>query len=160
MLKISAVIITFNEEKNISRCLDSLSKVAEDIIVVDSFSTDRTKDICLEKKVRFVENAFVGHIEQKNFALTQAVHPFVISLDADEALSPELEKSILEVKKNHKYEAYTMNRLTNYCGQWIKHGGWYPDSKIRLWFVNKGQWGGVNPHDTVVLETGTSSFNK
>jgi len=152
MLKLSAVIITLNEEKNIGRCIDSLKNVADEIVVIDSFSTDRTKEICLGKKVRFIDNKFDGHIEQKNFALSQAVYPFVLSLDADEALSLELEKSILEIKANTLFDAYSMNRLTNYCGQWIRHGGWYPDTKIRLWNKEKGQWGGVNPHDKVILQ--------
>lgn len=151
MAKISAVIITFNEEKNISRCVDSLVNVADDIVVVDSFSTDRTKEICIEKKVRFVEHVFEGHIEQKNYAITQALYPFVLSLDADEALSPELEKSIIEIKNSPLFDGYSMNRLTNYCGQWIKHCGWYPDIKLRLWDSTKGQWGGINPHDKYIM---------
>ena len=151
MSKISAVIITFNEEKNIGRCIDSLVNVADDIVVVDSFSTDRTKEICLEKKVRFVEHKFDGHIEQKNYAITQAAYPFVISLDADEALSPALKKSILGIKDNSQFDGYTMNRLTNYCGQWIRHCGWYPDTKLRLWDSTKGQWGGINPHDKYIM---------
>lgn len=154
MQSISAVIITLNEEKNIGRCIDSLRRVADDIVVVDSFSTDRTKEICTEKQVRFVEHRFEGHIEQKNYALTQALYPFVLSLDADEALSPELEKSILAIKQTPLADGYTMNRLTNYCGQWIRHGGWYPDTKLRLWQLDKGQWGGINPHDKVELSKG------
>lgn len=153
MLKISAAIITYNEEKNIARCIASLQGVADDIVVVDSFSTDATKDICINLGVRFVEHTFEGHIEQKNFAITQAQYPFVLSLDADEALSPELHASILQVKQNPQYDGYTMNRLTNYCGQWIRHGGWYPDTKLRLWDTRKGRWGGINPHDKVLMDT-------
>ncbi|MDD3877553.1 MAG: glycosyltransferase family 2 protein [Bacteroidales bacterium] len=156
MNKISAVIITFNEEKNIGRCIDSLLDVADDIVVVDSFSTDKTKEICAKKMVRFVEHSFEGHIEQKNFAITQALYPFVLSLDADEALSDDLKLSILEVKAQTNYDGYTMNRLTNYCGQWIKHCGWYPDRKLRLWNSCKGQWGGINPHDKFIMEKGST----
>jgi len=151
MAKISAVIITYNEEKNIGRCIESLRNVADDIVVVDSFSADRTKEICLDENVRFVEHKFEGHIEQKNYAITQAKYPLVLSLDADEALSRTLEKSILEIKDNPKFDGYSMNRLTNYCGKWIKHCGWYPDTKLRLWDSTKGQWGGINPHDKYIM---------
>lgn len=147
MIRLSAVIITFNEEKNIGRCLDSLIEVADDIIVVDSYSTDRTKEICMEKGVRFIQHPFEGHIEQKNWAVTQAIYPHVLSLDADEALNETLRKSILLVKNNFEKDGYYMSRLTNYCGKWIKHCGWYPDKKLRLWDSRKGKWGGINPHD-------------
>jgi glycosyltransferase involved in cell wall biosynthesis len=106
--------------------------------------------------VKFVEHAFEGHIQQKNYAITQASYPYVLSLDADEVLSEELQKSILEVKKNWKYDGYYINRITNYCGKWIKHGGWYPDKKLRLWYAPKGQWTGVNPHDRFEMQDGCS----
>ena len=151
-MQISAVIITFNEERNIGRCLDSLTGVADEIIVVDSFSTDRTAQICLEKGARFIQHPFAGHIEQKNFALTQARFPHVLSLDADEALSDTLRQSILAVKAGWRCDAYSMNRLTNYCGQWIRHSGWYPDRKVRLFDRRRGHWGGLNPHDKVEMD--------
>jgi glycosyltransferase involved in cell wall biosynthesis len=150
--KISAVIITFNEEKNIERCLLSLQNVADEIFVVDSFSTDKTEEICTKYQVRFIKNHFEGHIQQKNFAMEQSKYKYVLSLDADEALDEELKKSILSAKSNlENYSAYSFNRLTNYCGQWIKHCGWYPDKKIRLWDKTKGKWGGINPHDSVIM---------
>lgn len=155
MVPLSVVIITYNEERNIARCLDSVVAVADDIVVVDSFSTDKTKEICLAKGARFITNTFGGHIEQKNFAITQAKYPHILSLDADEALSPELVQSITEVKQNWQQDGYWTNRLTNYCGQWIKHCGWYPDRKLRLWDSRKGQWGGTNPHDKYELEKGS-----
>lgn len=151
MTPISAVIITYNEERNIGRCLESLQDIADDIVVVDSFSTDRTAEICAAYGVRFVEHAFDGHIEQKNWAITQAKYPHVLSLDADEALDETLKKSILAVKENWIHDGYTMNRLTNYCGSWIRHCGWYPDTKLRLWDSRKGAWGGTNPHDKYEL---------
>lgn len=147
MQKLSVVIITYNEEKNIGRCLDSIKDVADDIVVVDSSSNDKTKEICLEKGVRFIEHKFEGHIQQKNFAITQAKYPHILSLDADEALSDELKQSIINVKEDWKADGYYFNRLTNFCGKWIKHCGWYPDQKLRLWDSSKGKWGGVNPHD-------------
>jgi glycosyltransferase involved in cell wall biosynthesis len=147
MTPISVVIITFNEERNISRCLESLKDVADEIVVVDSFSKDKTEAICKEFNVRFVQHAFEGHIEQKNWSITQAKYPHILSLDADEALDETLKKSILEVKNEWKFDGYTMNRLTNYCGKWIHHCGWYPDTKLRLWDSRLGTWGGDNPHD-------------
>lgn len=147
MEKISVVIITFNEEKNIRRCLESVAPVADEIIVVDSISTDKTKKICSEYNVQFHEQKFLGYIEQKNYALKFASNDFVLSLDADEALSEELTESILKEKKGFKVNGYTMNRCTNYCGKWIYHGGWYPDRKLRLFNHKLGKWGGINPHD-------------
>jgi glycosyltransferase involved in cell wall biosynthesis len=154
-VKISAVVITLNEEKNIGRCLDSVRQVADEIIVVDSYSTDQTRDICRGRGVHFVQHAFEGHIEQKNYAVSCAAHDRVLSLDADEALSEELVQSILTVKQNWRHDGYSFNRLTNYCGKWIRHSGWYPDTKLRLWDRRKGQWGGINPHDRVTLEGGS-----
>ncbi len=154
MLKLSAVIITYNEEKNIGRCIDSLKGVADEIIVVDSFSNDKTKEICLAKSVTFIEHNFEGHIEQKNYALTQASHNHCLSLDADEALSNELKQEIIRIKANWELEGYYLNRLTNYCGKWIKHCGWYPDWKLRLFDRTKGHWTGKNPHDEYVLKKG------
>ena len=155
--RLSAVIITFNEERNIARCLDSLQGIADEIIVVDSFSTDKTEEICSQRNVKFVQNAFEGHIQQKNFAMNLATNDYVISLDADEALDETLQKEILNAKLDFKYDAYIVNRLTNYCGQWIKHCGWYPDKKLRIWNHNKGVWGGENPHDKVIMSDGVST---
>lgn len=157
MPKLSAVIITFNEEKNIGRCLESLAGIADDIVVVDSFSTDRTEEICKSKGARFVQHKFEGHIEQKNWAITQALYPHVLSLDADEVPDEELKKSILNIKSNWQSDGYYINRLTNYCGKWVHHCGWYPDSKLRLWDSTKGKWGGTNPHDKYELFEGVGN---
>lgn len=146
-IKLSVVIITYNEENNIARCINSIKKIADDIVVVDSYSKDSTKQICLELGVRFVEHIFDGHIQQKNFAITQAKYTHIFSIDADEAIDATLEQQILKVKENWQWDGYTMNRLTNYCGHWVKHCGWYPDTKLRLWKSTKGAWGGINPHD-------------
>lgn len=154
MIKLSVVIITFNEEKNIERCLLSVKEVADEIVVLDSFSKDKTRAICEEHGVKFFEHAFDGHIQQKNRAITYASYDHVLSLDADEALDETLKNSILEIKKNFVKEGYYMNRLTNYCGHWVKHCGWYPDAKLRLWDRTKGQWTGINPHDKYELFAG------
>ncbi|MBU3658680.1 MAG: glycosyltransferase family 2 protein [Flavobacteriales bacterium] len=148
-MKLSVVIITFNEEKNIERCLLSVQDLADEVLVVDSFSKDKTLAICEKYQARVIQNPFEGHIQQKNFAMNQAAYDWILSLDADEALSEELAAAIKQVKSAEKPEVnlYEMNRLTNYCGAWVKHCGWYPDTKIR--FVNRkfAKWGGVNPHD-------------
>jgi len=153
-MKISVVIITFNEERNIGRCLESLGNVADEVIVVDSYSTDGTKEICEKHSVKFIEHVFEGHIQQKNYAMKLATHDWVLSLDADEALTDELRESIIKAKKSDNVDAWELKRLTNFCGKWIKHTGWYPDKKIRLWKKNIGEWGGQNPHDRVVLSDG------
>src|SRR6056297_459443 len=150
--KISAVVITYNEERNIRHCLESVKDIADEIVVVDSFSTDQTETICREMGAVFLKHAFEGHIEQKNYALSKASYDFVLSLDADEALSEQLRQSILSVMASWECEGYSFNRLTNYCGKWIRYCGWYPDVKIRLWDRRKGRWGGTNPHDSVVME--------
>lgn len=153
MVKISAVIITYNEQRNIARCLQSLQRVADDLLVVDSFSTDGTQQIARKLGARVIEHSFEGHIQQKNWAISQAKYPHVLSLDADEALDESLEQSILQAKKNWPADGFTMNRLTNYCGSWIRHGNWYPDVKLRLWDSRLGKWAGQNPHDQFRMES-------
>ncbi len=150
-VKISAAIICLNEEKNIGRCLESLKSVADEIVVVDSYSTDKTQEICKSYSVRFIAHQFEGYIEQKNFALDQCSHEVVLSLDADEALSPELANSLLKVKKNFDKPGYRFNRLTNYAGFWVRHCGWYPDTKLRLVKKSLARWKGTNPHDILTF---------
>lgn len=151
-IPISVVIITFNEEHNIGRCLESVKEIADEIVIVDSFSKDKTKQIASAYPVRWIENPFAGHIEQKNFAMRQASHDYVLSLDADEALSSKLLDEIKNIKADCQFDGYSFNRLTNYCGKWIHHCGWYPDRKLRLWNKSKGAWGGINPHDRVEMQ--------
>ncbi len=151
MKRLSVTIITLNEEINIGRCLASVADVADEVVVIDSFSTDRTKEICLSYGARFERNPFAGYIEQKQYALSRCSHDFVLSLDADEALSPGLKAAVLHEKSlGFPAELYSMNRLTNYCSQWIHHCGWYPDRKLRLFNRTQARWGGQNPHDKVV----------
>ncbi|MEW4925172.1 glycosyltransferase family 2 protein [Algibacter sp. 2305UL17-15] len=151
MIKLSGVIITFNEEKNIEKCLKSLVDIVDEIVVVDSFSTDSTKSICTSYNVIFIEQKFLGYIEQKNFALTQATYNHVVSLDGDEALSEALQDAILKLKSNWKYDGYFCNRFNNFCGQWIKYSDWYPNKKLRVFDRRKAAWTGINPHDNVIL---------
>lgn len=147
MVKISVVIITLNEEKNLSRCLTSVAGIADEVVVVDSSSTDNTVAIAQKYGARVVNQAFLGYGAQKNFANEQATNDWILSLDADEALSPELQQSILSVKAKPEYDAYSLSRLTNYCGKWIKHCGWYPDKKLRLFNKTKGKWQGEKIHE-------------
>jgi len=148
---LSVIIIAFNEENCIGRCIDSVKKVADEIIVLDSFSTDATVEIARSKGAIVRQEKFRGYIEQKNRALQLSSHNFVLSLDADEALDQQLVKSILAAKKKLSVKAYKMNRCANYCGQFIRHGLWYPDQKIRLFDKRIAIWGGTNPHDKVEL---------
>jgi len=149
MEKLSVVIITFNEEKNIERCLKSVQTVADEIIVLDSNSTDKTIDICNTYKAKVFQQKWLGYSEQKNKANTFTQHNYILSIDADEALSEELTKSILTEKQNGFFGAYQFNRLNNYCGQWIKHTSWYPDTKLRIWNKNEAQWQGEIHEDVV-----------
>lgn len=152
MKTLSAVIITWNEEDNIGRCIDSLWHVADEVIVLDSYSSDNTIAIAREKGAIVKQEKFSGYIEQKNKAVQLATCNYVLSLDADEALSTRLIDSILEEKKEFRHKAYFMNRYNNYCGQFIKHGLWYPNQKLRLFDKRIASWGGMNPHDKIVLK--------
>ena len=117
MEKLSVVIITLNEEKNIQRCLNSVKHVADEIVVVDSLSTDNTEQICQSYGVKFIKHKFDDYVTQKNYANSKASYDYILSLDADEALSEELEKSVLNAKVVFDVDGYTMNRLTNYIGK-------------------------------------------
>ena len=143
MIDFSVVIISFNEEQNIRRCLDSIKDLTDDIVVVDSGSLDKTKDVCAEYNVRFFVNDFVDYSSQKNYANSLAKFDYVLSLDADECLSPELAKSISEIKKSDTNIAYTFNRLNFHCGKAVRFCGWYPDKKERFWNRHSGQWSGT-----------------
>jgi len=149
--KLSLVLITFNEESNIEKCLKSAVDVVDEIIVVDSFSTDNTKIICQKFNLRFFEREWEGYSKAKNFGNDQAVNEYILSLDADEVLSEDLKKSILKIKEELNC-AYSFNRLTNYAGKWIKHCGWYPDRKIRIFSKNKARWEGDFVHEILVLD--------
>ena len=139
MVKLSVAIITYNEEKNIERCIRSVLEIADEIVVLDSISTDSTKDICEKYNVIFYENKFPGHIEQKNLALDKTKYDFVLSLDADEAPDKILIEEIKKIKNNFEYDGYFVNRLTNYSGHWVRYSGWYPDRKLRLFKKSMGR---------------------
>lgn len=158
MPKISACIISYNEEQNIGDCLKSLEGIADEIVVVDSFSTDRTVEIASAYTDSIYHEKFEGYIEQKNLAVSKAEHDWILSLDCDERLSPELASSILAIKErlDEQQLAYRMPRKTFYVYRWLNHC-WYPDKKVRLFNKHKAHWGGINPHDKIIVEEGKIS---
>lgn len=144
MNSISVVIITFNEAANIERCLKSVSQIADEIVVVDAYSTDKTKEIAHPFNVRFYERTWEGFSAAKNFGNEQCTKDWILSIDADEALSDGLTHSLKELKtKIIEADLFTVNRLTNYCGHWVRHCGWYPDRKRRLFKRGKAIWQGI-----------------
>ncbi len=145
-----------DEADNIAACLAS-ADFAEEWIVVDSHSRDATREIAAKAGARVIERDWPGHVEQKNFAIGQAANDWVLCLDADERVSPELRASILAALDraggfDGGPDGYEMARRTWYLGRWIRRGGWYPDRKVRLYRRSKGRWGGVNPHDHVRVD--------
>ena len=162
MNKLSAVIITLNEERNIDRCLSSLVSVVDEVVVVDSFSTDATREICLGYSnqehtlqpfaMNFVNHEWEGYVATKNLGNRLASNDLILSIDADEALSPQLASSIQAMKNQDVAgKAFSMNRLMNYCGQWIRHGGWYPDTKVRIFDRRQVRWAGKKVHETLEI---------
>ncbi len=151
-MKISAAIITFNEERNIARALESL-RCCDEIVVVDSGSTDRTVELATKLGARVLDMAWRGYAGQKNYASECCQNDWVLSLDADEALSEALEAEIWQIKKNGpEFDAYTMPRLAQYLGRWILHSGWYPDRKVRLFDRRRAKWIGNYVHESVEVE--------
>jgi glycosyltransferase involved in cell wall biosynthesis len=142
MTKLSVVIITLNEERNIGRCLQSVKDIADEMLVVDSFSTDRTREICESFGAKFIAVKWKGYSGQKNHGNRLAAHDWILSVDADEALSDELRSAIVEWKKSPVPAFARFNRLTNYCGKWIRYCGWYPDQKLRIFNRKLALWEG------------------
>lgn len=159
-VKISAVIITLNEERNIERCLRSVMQVADEIVVLDSGSSDRTREICEAWPVCYHERPFVRYDMQKNAAARKASYDHILSLDADEALSEELQKAIAHVKDHWQHDGYACNRLTAFCGKWIRHGEWYPDRIVRLFDRRKASWNGRLHERLQFSGNGTMGFLK
>jgi glycosyltransferase involved in cell wall biosynthesis len=154
MTKISACIISYNEEKKIEDCLKSLDGVADEIIVVDSLSTDKTLQIAANYTDKIIHQSFLGHVAQKNLAVSKTQYDWVLNLDCDERLSLRLKQSILEVKdKLDQFDAYQMARKTFYIYRWLNHC-WYPDKKIRLFNKHKARWVGLQLHEKVLVDGG------
>ena len=149
MAKISACIISFNEEKKIEDCLKSLAGIADEIIVVDSNSTDNTVDIAKKFTPHVYTQKFLGYGKQKNFATEKASHDWIINLDCDERLSDELKKSIMEIKDSiDTADVWYMKRKTYYIYRWLDHC-WYPDKKIRLYNKNRARWDDADVHENI-----------
>ena len=148
-MKISATIITYNEERNLPRAIESL-RCADEIVVVDSGSSDRTVEIAAKLGARVIESPWPGYAKQKNVAAESAQYDWILSIDADESLSEALEGEIWRLKKTGpRFDAYTMPRLAQYLGRWIRHSGWYPDRKVRLYNRQKARWTGDYVHESV-----------
>ncbi len=150
-IKISATIITFNEERNIARVIESL-RCCDEILVLDSGSNDRTAEIATKLGARVVEASWHGYAAQKNIAAELACHDWILALDADESLSEALEAEIWHIKKTGpRYDGYTVPRLAQYLGRWILHSGWHPDRKVRFFDRRKAKWVGEYVHESVTV---------
>lgn len=155
MHKLSVAIITFNEESCIEACLQSVAGIADEIVVLDSYSTDKTIELAKGKGAKVFQQKFSGYTEQKQDAVNLCSHDYILAIDADEQLSPTLLVAIQSLKeRGFAATAYTVNRLNFVGNRSVKTCGWYPDRKIRLWNKTKGAWGGQNPHDKVVMQKG------
>ncbi len=151
-MKISATVITQDEQKNVARAIESL-RCCDEIVVLDSGSTDRTVEIAAKLGARVEEAVWKGYASQKNLAAEKASHDWILSIDADEALSEALEAEIWQIKKSGpRYDAYTMPRMAQYLGRWILHSGWYPDRKVRLYDRRKARWVGDYVHESVRVD--------
>ncbi len=147
---VSACIVCRDEADRIAECLASLSW-CDEILVVDAHSRDRTRETARALGARVIERDWPGHVAQKEFAIREAHHDWVLCIDADERVSPELAKQILELRDAGFPEqaGWELPRLSSYLGRWIRHGTWYPDPKLRLFDRRRGSWGGRDPHDRV-----------
>lgn len=145
MKEISIIIITLNEEHNIERCLSSIINLSDDIIVIDSGSNDRTLEICKNfENVKVIFNEFTDYASQRNFGTEQAKYNFILNIDADEALSSELNASISKIEiSEHENTLFTFNRLNHYCNKPIRFGGWYPDKRRKFWNKKFAKWHGI-----------------
>lgn len=158
MMRISVVIITFNEQENVGRCIDSVQGVADEVLVVDSGSTDATYRIATEKGARFISHEWEGYSAQKNFANAEAAYPWILSLDADECLSEDLRRALLACKSDSENEpsedtVFVMNRRTAYCGRFLKHI-WTREWKERLFHRDTAAWQGGYVHETLAYDAG------
>jgi glycosyltransferase involved in cell wall biosynthesis len=157
--KISAFVITKNNGDKIEECIKSLLW-ADEVVVVDDFSTDATPEICSRYPVRFCSNAFEGFQEQKNFATNLAANDWVLKIDADERVTEVMKKSIMSLTDVDfdRYSCFEFKRLTCFWGKWIRHASLYPDYNPRLFNKKRGEWGGINPHDKFITHGETKKL--
>ncbi|MDF2456923.1 MAG: glycosyltransferase family 2 protein [Cytophagaceae bacterium] len=153
---ISAVIITKNEEAHIARCIRSLLPLTDDIIIIDSGSTDNTAGICKQFPVTFEVKAWQGFSTAKNYGNSLAKYNYILSIDGDEELSADMQQAIGELMKNPTHQAYDLPFLTNFCGKWIRHGAWYPESHIRLFDKNLVKWEG-DIHEKLIITSNATT---
>lgn len=149
---LSGVVIAFNEADKIDTCLRSLS-FCDEILVVDGASSDATREICLSAGARVVEQEWLGYGPQKRFAVANAAHDWVLCVDADERVTPELQRSLLSALRNPEHFAYTMARCNRFLGRWLRHGEGYPDLSLRLFDRRHANWSDDPVHERVVCET-------
>ena len=158
-MRITATIVALNEERNIARAIESL-RCADEVVVVDSGSTDRTREIAIRLGARVIEEPWRGYARQKNFAAAAAGNEWILSIDADESITPELEEEILALKSNGaRFDGYSFPRLAQYLGRWIRHSGWYPDRKVRLYDRGKAEWVGEYVHESVRVKGSTGQLD-
>jgi glycosyltransferase involved in cell wall biosynthesis len=150
---VSAIVVCFNEERNIRRCLEGL-RWCEEIVVVDSFSTDRTVDICREYTQHVIQRPWAGYRDQKAFAHSQATKDWVLLVDADEQITIELRDEIREALDTvgHRYCAFAVPRLVFFLDRWWWRGGWFPDFDVRLFRRDRATWGGSDPHEKILVD--------
>ncbi len=150
---VSAIVVCFNEERNIEACLESL-RWCDEIVVVDSFSTDRTVVICRQYTDRIIQRPWAGYRDQKSFAHSQATKDWILLVDADERVTPQLRDEI-RASLNHdagRFVGFAIPRLVFYLGRWWRRGGWYPDYKVRLFRRDRARWGGMDPHEKILVD--------
>jgi glycosyltransferase involved in cell wall biosynthesis len=150
---LSACIISFNEEDRIEACLASLA-FCDEILVVDSHSKDRTRELAAARGARVIERDWPGHVKQKEFAIRAASHDWVLCVDCDERITPRLKSEIVALAERGfpGHAGWNMPRLSSFLGVWVRHGSWYPDRQLRLFDRRRAHWGGHDPHDRVELE--------
>lgn len=149
---ISAFIVCKNEESNIRRCLESISW-CDEIVIVDSGSTDRTIDICREFSKLIYHHEWLGYVQQKQYGLSRCTKEWIFNLDADEVVTPELRASIEGVLASDcgEYNGFECLRVVFYLGRWWRRGGWYPEYRLRLCRREQTTWGGQDPHEHAIV---------
>lgn len=159
MRSLSTVIITFNEEQKIERCIRSAQKVSDEVLILDSFSTDKTLEIARSLGAKIYQHEFLGFIKQRGLSIEKAQYNLVLALDADEYLDEDLTEAILNIKKQATADCYKLNRMSSLAGHWLKWGTWYPHRIIRLFEKDKAIASGNPPHDRIEAKKGATIKN-
>lgn len=157
MQPLSTVMMVFNEEENIERCIRSVLPFSDEILVVDSFSTDNTVELAQQFGATVVQHHFEGYIEQKQYIINKAKFDLVFTIDADEEATQALQEEIFKIKQSKSRHHYFVNRLNKIGKKWIQHGGWHPDWKLRLFYKNEVKVIGEQPHDEIIATVSKKS---